>query len=282
MNDSPPGISFWREALLTVLIATLLGAFVHTNPGFLDLGNGEQWHWQRSPGIVMGDSGYHIRMGWLYRTGEAQAAGPNFHWTRLSVWNGRFSDKDFLYHIYLIPFTGFARDAWDHDGLVKGAKVASAAGYGLLALALLCALRLAGVRPAWPFVLLVAATSWLFLLRMMEARSWAFSAACAVLGWVFLLRGNRAAVFCTGVVYTLSYTASHILVVLAVFQLAARLVLGPDAGSSRRADLRRNAALLGMAVLGLAAGTLLHPQPLEQVRLWWVQNVLVLYMHSGG
>jgi len=282
----PPGTeprypTFRRQALLTFVLATLLGAFFQVNPGFLDTPEGSQWFSQRSPGVNPGDSGYHIRMAWLYRTGEIQQAGPDFHWTRLSVWNGRFADKDFLYHVYLVPFTVFAQDAYDHDGLVKGAKIGAAFGWGILALALLTALRLLGVRRAWPFVLLAAATSWIFMLRLGEARSWAFSASCAVLGWACIVRGKRAGVFCVGVVYTLSYTASHILLILAIFHLCARIVLGPDAGSRGR-DLLRNASVVGMAVLGIGVGLLLHPLPWELLRLWWVQNVLVLFLHGGG
>lgn len=274
--------SFLRQALLTFVLASLVGAFFQANPGFLDFGQGEQWFSQRSPGLPEGDSGYHIRMAWLYRTGEAQAAGKDFHWTRISIWNGRFSDKDYLYHIYLIPFTVFAQDAYDHDGLVKGAKLGASVVWGIVALSVLCALRLLGVRRAWPCVLLIAATSWLFMLRLGEARSWGFSAACALVGWACILRGNRAAVFCIGVVYTLAYTASHILLLLAVFHLLARLVLGPDPGGTRKADLLHNASMVGLAALGILVGALLHPQPFELMRLWWIQNVLVLYMHSGG
>jgi hypothetical protein len=44
----------------------------------------------------------------------------------------------------------------------------------------------------------------------------------------------------------------------------------------------RNLKLIGMAALGVMAGWSLHPQPIELLKLWWVQNILVVYMHNGG
>lgn len=282
---SPAGPGLLREALLTFVIATLFGAFWQVNPGFArykDASGGSEWLWQRSPGMARGDSPYHIRMAYLYRTGEMFEAGPNFHWTRLSVWNGHFSDKDFLYHLYLIPFTFFAQDEYDHGGLLQGAKISVAVATGLLALGLLAALRLLGVRQAWPFVLLMGAIAWVFIFRTTEARSWFMSTICALIGWAAISRGKRGLTFVVGVFYVLAYTAAHILLLLAVFNLVGRLILGPEPGARRKAELWRNATVLGAAVLGIVAGWALHPQPVETLQMWWVQNVLVPHLHGGN
>lgn len=273
---------FLREAGLVFLLATLLGGFWQANPGLVESEDGPQFVTQRTLGLMPGDSAYHIRMAWLYRTGELQAAGADFHWTRLSVWNGHFADKDFLFHIYLVPFTSWADDASDHAGLAQGAKLGAAVGWGLLALALVYALRLLGVRPAWPWLLLIPCLSWLFLLRAMELRSWLFSASLVALGWASLVQRRHAAVFCVGVVYALSYTAAHLLLVLAAYHWLARLALGPEPGGTRLADARSGLKLTAMAALGLFAGWLLHPQAMQLPGLWWVQNFLVVYLQNGG
>ena len=55
-----------------------------------------------TPCLYDADGYLHIRMAEFLKD-----LGPryNFHWARFSTFNGNFSDKDFLYHVALIPFT---------------------------------------------------------------------------------------------------------------------------------------------------------------------------------
>ena len=65
---------------------------------------------------IFGADGYlHIRLAEIIKD-----HGPikDFHWARYSIFATRFSDKDFLYHVLLIPFTFFG-------DIFFGAKVAA-------------------------------------------------------------------------------------------------------------------------------------------------------------
>ena len=67
------------------------------------------------PTLWEADGYYHIRMAEAVRR-----EGPvkKFHWARYSYFATNFADKDFLYHVLLIPFTAFS-------GFFPGAKAAA-------------------------------------------------------------------------------------------------------------------------------------------------------------
>jgi hypothetical protein len=77
-------------------------------------------------------------------------------------------------------------------------------------------------------------------------------------------------------IYTLSYTASHLLFAMLLVRAVMELFMGPRPGSTRRKDLKSNAILGACIIGGIALGCVLHPQSLELVELWWVQNVVVM------
>jgi hypothetical protein len=275
-----PSSNWWvnpwfQGALLAILFmaATLQYQFV---PGRVASPDGTQIR-STSVGLPGADGYYHIKMAYLYRTGQVPAAGPNFHWTRESVWADSFSDKDFLFHIYLVPFTFFADDAGDYQGLITGAKLGTSVLGTLLMLTLFTVLRRFGVRHAWLFALMVVAvggTYWVF--RLSLCRSYLISVTLALIGWLLMAQGRRLALFLLAAVFTLAYTASHLLLAMLLVRGVMELIMGPPAGGSRKADLKRNAVLGACIAGGIALGCVLHPQSIELVKLWWVQNVVVL------
>lgn len=228
-------------------------------------------------GLPDPDTYYHIKMGWLYGTGEVQQAGADFHWTRESTWNGAFSDKDYLFHVYLVPFAQFADGPGDIEGLIFGARLGIALLTTLFALALWGALRMFGVRHAWLYTLLLTAAGGSYIVfRVNMCRSYMISLALSVLGWALLLRRVRLPLFVISVVFTLSYTASHLLLALQIIRMVAEFVFGPETGRTRWQDVKGNLAQAGCIAGGIAVGCLLHPHSWELVQLWWVQNVVVL------
>ncbi|GIV32733.1 MAG: hypothetical protein KatS3mg031_0268 [Chitinophagales bacterium] len=59
------------------------------------------------------DGYYHSKMAYLMReSGWIQS----FKWAHCSFWRDRFSDKEWLFHVYLIPFTLF-------PNVMTGAKI---------------------------------------------------------------------------------------------------------------------------------------------------------------
>ncbi|MCA8913946.1 MAG: hypothetical protein KDB90_00940 [Planctomycetes bacterium] len=283
--EQPNRSALIKQAIFVFLVACVCGAWLQINPGFMPYGQGENetvWSWQRNEGALRGDTPYHIKFAYLLRTGAIGDAGEDFHWTRLSIWNGSFSDKDFLYHVYLTPFTLGAEDEFHWQSLINGAKFATIIAWGLFGLCLFAGLRMLGVRRAWLATLAGGALMGsLMAYRMSEPRSWLFGVCMAILGWGALSRGSRKTVFVVAVLYVLSYTGCHLLLVMALFRLTFRQLWQP-VGSTRRKTLIEDLQLSGLVLAGLIIGWLLHPGSFALLKIWWVQNVLVPWGHSGG
>ncbi|MCC6574838.1 MAG: hypothetical protein IT462_13750 [Planctomycetes bacterium] len=280
-----PPMRLGIQLLLIFLVAVATSAFVQLAPGMLEDEHGSEFLLRRNYGLLAGDGYYHVRMACLYRSGEMFAAGKDYHWTRGSIWEHHFSDKDFLYHIYLVPFTFLAAGPEDFDGLITAGQVSISVLYGLTAVTIALALYLLGARRIWFFVLLTALCGGVpFLIRLNEARSWIFSLNFSLLGWAFMSRRKHLWLFLLAVVYTLAYTASHLLLALCVFRTLGQLVLGPgrDGMASRKAELFANLKMMGIIAAGLIVGMLLHPQPFELMRMWWIQNAMVLQSSTAG
>lgn len=282
-----PSSQWWQSPLFQgALLATLMliaGLYYQFVPGFVQTENGSELH-STSVGLPGADGYYHIKMGYLYRTGEVGEAGEDFHWTRESTWNGAFSDKDFLFHVYLIPFTLFADGPGDADGLILGAKLGVAVLGVLIALMLFTALRLFKVKYAWLFTLFVVSVGGsYFAFRLSLCRSYLVSMVLAMAGWTLLARNSRIGVFVVAVIYTLAYTASHLLLGMLMVRMVMELVLGARDGSTRLRDLKSNGILAACIVGGITLGCILHPHSIALVKLWWVQNVVVLALaHKGS
>jgi len=239
-----------------------------------EMGGGLRAH---AVGLPDPDTYYHIKMGWLYGTGEVQQAGEDFHWTRNSTWNGAFSDKDYLFHVYLVPFAHMADGPGDIEGLIFGARLGIAILTTLFALALWASLRLMGVKHAWLYtILLTAAGGSYIVFRVNMCRSYMISLALSVAGWALLLKRVKLPLFILAVIFTLSYTASHLLLAMQFIRMVAEFVIGAQAGRTRKQDLKSNLAQAGCIAGGIAVGCILHPHSWELVQLWWVQNVVVL------
>ena len=119
LTPPPTSRTLWSnpyvQGALLALLMGFAGLYYQFAPGFVVDNAGNSELRSTSVGLAGADGYYHIKMAYLYRTGEVGAAGAKFHWTRESTWNGSFSDKDFLFHIYLIPFTLCADGPGDAD-----------------------------------------------------------------------------------------------------------------------------------------------------------------------
>ncbi|MHC4841475.1 MAG: hypothetical protein ACYTDT_11090 [Planctomycetota bacterium] len=280
MQEEPTGIlkhfhNVWVQAALIAVLAFVGTLYYQYLPGYNDDGQLEA----QGYGLSGADGYYHIKMGYLYRTGEVPAAGGDFHWTQNSIWKDEFSDKDYLFHVFLMPFTLMADGPADDDGLVHAAKLAQAVIVTLLMLTLFGVLRVYRVRGAWFFTLaLIVVGASYMVFRLNLCRSYLFSIIFAMVGWVLLEKRARLPLVFLAAMYTLSYTASHLLLAMLVIRSIMDLIIGAHEGSTRKKDLIQNATLAGCIVGGIAIGCLLHPESWTLVKLWWIQNVVVLAM----
>ncbi len=220
------------------------------------------WLQSQTPHLLDRDSYYHARYASLL---PERGLSREFEWAQESVWRDGFSDKEFLYHVFLSPFCRGL-------GAVEGAKVATWVLDTAFVAVLALLLAGNGVRAPWLWVLLVPALGNHFLFRMIEVRAHVLSVTLFLLGVHFLLKRRPLALWIVGFVYSWSYAAPHVLVGFAVVHAAA----------ATWEDGRPVWRPLAASVMGVFAGLVLHPYFPNDLRLWWVQNVLVLSAAWGA
>ncbi|MHC4842127.1 MAG: hypothetical protein ACYTDT_14425, partial [Planctomycetota bacterium] len=280
-SDTPAQFALWKQVVLVFLIGCVIGAYIQRSPGYLELDDQSEFTWQRNEGLGY-DGYYHIKVAYLMRKGEIQAAGEKFHWTRESIWNGNYSDKEWLYHVYLVPFTIIVQDDQHYTAMISAAKLGTIVGVGLFALALFFTFRLLGIRrPAMWMIFATAALGTMLPTRLSEPRSWLFGVSFALLGWAITFRRNYRWLFVLAIFYTLSYTASQLLLAMIGFKGLLSFIMGSDEGS-RKEILKLDAKCLGVAAAGMLVGWILHPGSFALIKIWFVQNVLVLHVFQGG
>jgi hypothetical protein len=209
-----------------------------------------------TPHLVDRDSLYHARYAQLM---PERGLSRDFPWTQESVWRDAFSDKEFLFHVLLVPFCR-------GDDPARGAKVAAwLMGVGLLA-TLAWVMSKNGIRAAWFWVALVPALGNHFLFRMQEVRPAILSVILLLVGIHLVLNSRWRALAVVGFIYSWTYTAPHLLIIFAGIDALAR---GSDEG---RFEWRG----LAFAAGGVAAGLVIHPYFPNDLRLWWVMNVQIM------
>ncbi|HYF51667.1 MAG TPA: hypothetical protein VEJ63_19790 [Planctomycetota bacterium] len=193
-----------------------------------------------SEGLFERDGYYHARFANLL---PSFGLSRDFHWTQFSTWNGQFCDKEFLFHVLMVPFT------LDSNEPVTGAKVFGALlGCGVF-LALFLVLRAHGARLPVLFTLLPLCMGATFLMRVLMIRSHVLSMLLLLIGMHFLLKQNWKALAALGFVYAWSYTFPLLLVMTAVpFAIGRSLI-------ERKLDWKSPLAALG----GVLAGLIIHP-----------------------
>lgn len=231
-----PGVSRRRVALLFFGSFVAVAAVMRNLPVFYDA-----------------DAYYHLAVARLYVT---HGFTNSLEWARFSVLRDGFGDKDFLFHVFLMPFVARGDP---HLG-------------GVLALAALVALNVtvvgwlaARAMGSWGLaigpLLLLTATD--FSLRMIRLRPELLSLALLLLAIRCAASGRWVTLAVVSGLYALSHTGFHMVLVLIVgFALYEAVTTGRVAW--------RAAA---WCALGIAAGLLVHPGFPSNVRIWFVQNV---------
>ncbi len=191
-------------------------------------------------GLFERDGYFHARIAHMLLD---RGLSRTFPWTQLSTWRLHFCDKEFLYHLGMMPFT------WIGNDPILGARIYAT----LLSLAVLGALYLLlrAQKIRWPlfFTALPLAVGGLFIARLGMIRSHVLSMLLLTVGIHFLLRRNWKALLGLGFLYAWCYTMPFVLVMTAV-----PFVLGFWAA---RGGLDwRSAAAAG---LGSVLGLTLHP-----------------------
>jgi hypothetical protein len=212
----------------------------------------------QSPFIIGYDGYYHAKYALLLRT---LGLMREFKWAAHSLWAQQFADKEFLYHVYLIPFTGF-------DDLGTGIKLASVLMASLVLTSFYAILLLNRFRYPWLWYGLLLASGWFFLYRLNAARP--HVVAIVLLLWTVHLMINRRprALAAVVFVYSLSYTGFVLPLIIAVI-VSVHLFL-----AEREVEWKTPLIILGASL----AGMLVNPFFPNNVRMFFVQNLYVPWM----
>ena len=199
------------------------------------------WLEFRLPQMLMADGYTHMKMAWLYWTGELPLFGGDFPWTRYSSFNDLRHDWQLLYHLALIPFAG--------AGLVTGGKLSAVFLAAALVTTAYVLLRRHRASPAWLWCLLFALSAGPLVWRMHLPRPTTLTVICLlVLAHLAATRRLRA-VGVASALTMLVYNVPHALLALGAVSVGVLTLV------DRRIHWRL-AAAFGAGVL---AGVVLHP-----------------------
>ena len=208
-------------------------------------------------GLYGYDGPFHIKFSqWM----RLHGISSQFPWWQETFLKDRFADKDFLYHVLLIPFS--------YGDLSSGGKAASLTFAVAMYTALFLSLVWLKVRTPAAWTLALLASSVTLLYRGGLLRSHVLAIGLALAGTAAILRSHRAGIALLSAAYALAHIAWHLLPGIALIHDAV------SSAMSRRPRFTATA----WSLAGTAAAVLVNPYFPNNLRLWYVQNVRVLGM----
>jgi len=206
---------------------------------------------------LFGADGYlHIRMAEFLKD-----YGPHyhFHWARFSTFTQNFADKDFIYHVLLVPFTFLPNIFW-------GAKLAAAIFAAVLYFVFCWALtRYCRARPLVPVFALVFFLSAPFLQALAQPRNMVLVIALTILFIHYLIQKRYLALCLVSIIYSLSHVSGPYLLLFAVLGETLRF-------AHERFFAWKSAVAVA---LGVAIGFLLHPNFPHNLLVFYLNGILV-------
>lgn len=207
------------------------------------------------------DTAYHFSVARLI--GE-HGILRSFPWTRFSWQFDHYADKEFLFHLLFLPFTGL--------GYETAARIVGTIGGASVLVTMFLILRAESVRLAAFWALLPLGTT-IFLYRFSQVRPHLFSMALAMLFLWAYCRRRTLTLFLVSLLYPLFYVA--------FWQIPLLLVLAAEGGRLLKGDRfrwRQPAAVL----VGLAVGLVLHPNALNLLQISWIHMTDILFRNAWG
>jgi hypothetical protein len=221
-----------------------------------------------TPRIWEADGYYHIHVADVIRH---EGFVKQFHWARYSYFAEHFADKEILYHVLLIPFTYFS-------DLFFGAKMAAWIFSCFLLYAVYRMLRWLCPDELVPLFLVLFFCSDHFLSAICRPRPMVPGIALMLLGIEWAVRRRHGALFWTTLAYGFMHLTAPLMVFFAGLIEAVRFFETPPPGERRRYDLKPVWITLG----ALAASVLLHPNFPNNLRITWLNLIMVPYYAAKG
>jgi len=211
------------------------------------------WLFVQIPLIHDADSYFHLSVARLY---NQQGFVDHLDWARYSIMNTAFGDKEFVFHLLLMPFV-----RWLPSEL--GGKIALALLNATTA-AVIANLSIRAIgkwglfTPVWIF-----GTSAAFSLRMSRLRPEILSLLILMLATWAASRKRYFWLMVLSTIYALSYTAFHVLIGLSIGWL---IIYG---WVYRHWEWR----IPVYAIIGAAVGLAIHPNFPSNLKIWTIQNI---------
>lgn len=216
-------------------------------------------------GLEDGDSYFHTRAA---RELDLHGVRRTFPQAGFSTWSTRYSDKDWLFHVFLIPFqraglraSGTTGDPSAVEDLVTPGKSAMAVLYLLLFSALAWALRASRARYPWLWILLYLGIDRLVLYRLLPVRPGILGVLFVLLEVGLVARRNGPGLAAAGALHAYSHSSMFLAPLLAGVTVAARFV--------RQEPLPLR--LLAWSVAGPLAAFVVHPYFPNNLGIAWEQ-----------
>jgi len=215
-------------------------------------------------GMHDGDSYFHTRAA---RELDEHGFRDKFPQTAFSTWSVRYSDKDLLFHAFLIPFQRLHRALSDQEteDLVTPGKQAAVVLTLVFFVCFAVALHRVDARFPWFWILLLFVADAPLLFAFLPVRPGLLAIAFVVVEIVLILRRKILWLFIVGALHALGHSSFVLLPALATAWTIAHL-LRRESFSTR---------LLAVAFLGPILGLIVNPYFPNNLFVAWDQLVEV-------
>jgi hypothetical protein len=219
---------------------------------------------QYSLPLIIGADGFlHGRMAIMMTNSGFLKSLPEAHFSWFAT---HFSDKDFLYHIYLIPFTWLF-------GYIAGTKLGAFLATGILFSVVVWLLS----KYTRPTITLICSLAFLLspqMLRdMAEARPFIWAIIFTLLGTHFVINKNQRAIFIISLIYGMTHLSAWIIPLFSLIVLIYMWLINE----------KNQPKIFLYALAGYLFSFLLHPNFPTNVFYAYLNGVLVpWYAIVGG
>ncbi|MCF7792264.1 MAG: hypothetical protein K9M56_09755 [Victivallales bacterium] len=219
------------------------------------------WHLDCFVGV---DAYYHVKISELMK--DYSIVLNKFPWADCSVWKNHFFDKDWLFHLFLIPFLIF--------GKLTGGKAAV-----LTVVFVSCitwAMLLKSLKVKNIFISLILMLScYGFISRLTMCRGHLFSILIFPLCLICIIKRKHPSLFIVSVIYSLTYAGAwQIIPVALIFDIVLFF------SDKEKFSLRRISVV--PAILGILTALFLNPYYPDNVYGLYIQNFIVLKVNWLG
>ena len=230
------------------------------------------------------DAYYNAQIAKLMSTGDWIIT--DFTWTPFSIWSESFFDKEWLFHLYLVPFVS-------SFGKIQGMLMATLIAIFFIAISWAILLKCVGVKKHifLAMIFILFSSGYLFLGRIILGRSILFSLIFLPLIISCAIRKKTLFIVVLTYLYTLSYVGAvqviPIILLFDIFEFKFERENGSSTLASRlliKESWKENLSkmILPWVILGFFMGLIINPYFPTNINGIYVQIILVLKANWFG